>query len=527
MSAKIISVHESSTFNFAVDVVDVWANKKLGDALITVDAMGNENRYSFSDISRLSKKLAFLLNQNGVKQGDRIVVMLPRIAAWQISMIAVLRLGAVPVPCITMLTASDIEYRVNHSGAIGIITSVENTVKVDQLDEISVKVSVGGDTPGWSSFDTIESLSEYEVSAQVNVTDPAIIYYTSGSTGKPKGVTHSSGALRAWSISAVHWLDLSADDVMWCTADTGWSKAGTSILFGPWSQGSAVLFYDGSFDVGHRFELLEKYKVTVFCASATELRRLILHDTSGFNLKHLRNTVSAGESVNPEIINQWKRISGTQVSDGYGQTETLMTITNRLGMPIKPGSMGKPLPGIMASVLTGDSQEPQASGLGELLIGQPNPQIMLGYWKDDARTKKSKYKSGDIDWFMTGDNVLIDEEGYIFYQGRADDIINSSGYRIGPQEVENVLSEHDAIQECAVTGAKDPGRGEVVKAWVILKSGFTSSNELTKDIQDFVKSKTAPYKYPRQVEYVDKLPKTVTGKIKRSELRESICAKGV
>ena len=280
-----------------------------------------------------------------------------------------------------------------------------------------------------------------------------------------------------------------------------------------------MLFYDGPFDARARFELLERYEVTVFCAANTEFRRLVLEDASAFDLSRLRSTVSAGESVNPEIIDRWREISGTTVLDGYGQTETLMTVTNRPGWPVKPGSMGRPLPGVEIAVRTAE-EKLEREGAGELLIALPNPQLMLGYRDDPERTASAQITLAGRDWFATGDNVEIDGDGYVFYTGRADDIINSSGYRIGPQEVENALSRHAAVQECAVVGIPDEARGELVKAWVVLGAGYAGSPELVAELQEHSKQTTAPYKYPRAIAFTDDLPKTVTGKIRRNVLRE-------
>lgn len=520
------------TFNFSSDVVDRWAAEPDRLALITVDDDGQTERFTYADIARRVAQLANLLTEQGIKQGDRVIVMLPRVASWQIAMVALARMGAVPIPCITMLTADDLTYRIDHAGAVGAICLAADVPKFASAEALEVRVALWAPTDaelpaGWEPMSAAEELSSEFVAARVAAEDPAVLYYTSGSTGSPKGVTHAARSLWAWSNSAIHWLDLTETDRIWCTADTGWSKAGTSILYGPWSQGSAVLFYDGPFDAQKRFELLQSFEITVFCAAATELRRLVLEDTSSFDLTHLRSTVSAGESVNPEIIDRWRDISGTTVLDGYGQTETLMTVTNRPGREVKLGSMGCPLPGVDVAVhvLADGAGHPEesratAQGSGELLIRLPNPQLMLGYWNDADRTASSQLDLDGSTWFMTGDNVDIDADGYVFYTGRADDIIGSAGYRIGPQEVENALVRHAAVQECAVVGVPDPERGEVVKAWVVVNDGHEAGAALVAELQRHTKATTAPYKYPRQIQFVDELPKTVTGKIRRNILRE-------
>lgn len=513
-------------FNFAVDVVDVWARDAERPALICVDANGDERRFTYAEIADASRRLAHTLKAGGVRQGDRVIVMLPRIAEWQISMVACLRIGAVPIPCITMLTASDLEYRCADASAVAVITTAAETQKFDGIGDIALRIAVGEPPTGWTRFDVSEATEADTESVRVGSEQPAILYYTSGSTGGPKAVSHSAAAIHAWRYSAEFWLSLDPGDVMWCTADTGWSKAGTSILFGPWSRGAVVLFYDGPFEPARRFELIERHRVTCFCAAATELRRLVAEDVSGFDLTALQLVVSAGESVNPEIVERWTERIGTPLLDGYGQTETLMTITNMPGVEVRPGSMGRPLPGVDAGALTSDDTVERRSAAGQLVIKAPSPQLMLGYRLDDERTRSSYIEIDGTSWFLTGDNVEIDPDGYFFYTGRVDDIIGSAGYRIGPQEVENALIKHPAVRECAVIGTPDVERGEIVMAYVVLVPGVTGSDELVRELQQHAKATTAPYKYPRRIEFVDDLPKTVTGKIRRNVLREMSTTNG-
>ncbi|MCB1742330.1 MAG: AMP-binding protein [Gammaproteobacteria bacterium] len=506
-------------FNFGRDVVDRWARERDGTALIAVDAEGNEQRYRFSDIKRESDRLASWLRKAGVSRGDRMIVMLPRIAHWQVALVACMKIGAVPIPCITMLTGKDLAYRVQHSGAIGAISVRDECDKFATIPALRVRLCVDGQRPGWTDLATLEPAPADFEPCDLGAEEPAILYYTSGSTGNPKGVCHASRAIHAWRVSAWYWLDLGPEDVMWCTADTGWSKAGTSILFGPWSQGSCVLFYEGPFDARQRLALLERYRVSVFCAAATELRRLVALDAGDFDLSALRLSVSAGESVNPEVLEAWTRMTGVPLLDGYGQTETLMTVLNYPCMPVRAGAMGKPLPGVVIGLHAEDGHIVDGPGQGQLAIRAPNAQLMLGYWNDPDRTAAAYVTDRGARWFLTGDNVRIDADGYLHFIGRSDDIINSSGYRIGPQEVENALIEHPAVRESAVVGVPDAARGELVKAFVVLAEGYTADAALIQALQDHVKSVTAPYKYPRLVEFVDDLPKTVSGKIQRNLLR--------
>lgn len=508
-------------FNFASDVVDAWAREADLLALIAAKADGTLESFTYADIADSSRRLATMLERASVRKGDRVIVMLPRRWEWVVAMIACARMGCVPVPCITMLTASDIAYRVNHSGARVVITEGSQTDKFLDLERLDVKIAVDDVPTGWLDFHSMADESPMAGSADVGIDEPAIMYYTSGSTGGPKGVLHAARALFTWRVSAEHWLTLRKGDVIWCTADTGWSKAGTSILYGPFSQGATTVLYDGPFEPGRRFELIRRFQANVFCAAATELRRLILEPAPG-DLGVLRLAVSAGETVNPEVVERWKALTGIDVLDGYGQTETLMTVTNSPGMVIKPGSMGRSLPGVEIGVLTSEGAVNELSSSGQLVIRTPNPQLMIGYSGEPERTESCFTEISGVRWFMTGDNVEIDDEGYVFYLGRSDDIINSSGYRIGPQEVENTLVAHPKVQECAVVAQPDPDRGEIVVAIVVLAPGVHDSDGLVSELQDFVKQQTAPYKYPRRVLFVSDLPKTVSGKIRRNELRKQL-----
>ena len=495
------------TFNFAADVVDAWAKDPEKLALLWCNETGREARYTFRQISERSRRAGSLLRASGLRKGDRCIVMLPRLPQWQVAMVGCLRVGVIPIPCIDMLTANDVRYRVEHSGAVGVITTGGNAGKFAGLN-LKMKLAVGG-APGWLDFDQSADVASPDCPPErIGIEDPVAIYYTSGSSGHPKGVTHAARALYAWRYSSLYWHDLKPADLMWCTADTGWSKAGTAILYGPWSCGAAVLFYNGRFDPRERLALLAKHRVTVFCAAATELRRLINEDCSAHDLSALRLAVSAGETVNPEIVRRWQALTGIALLDGYGQTETLMTVLNYPFMPVKPGSMGKPQPGMEARIID-----------GQLAIRLPNPQMMLGYWNDPERTAAGKRCVGEAEYWLTGDIVRRDEDGYLFYEGRADDIISSAGYRIGPMEVESALLEHPAVQESAAVGKPDPERGEIVKAFVVLKPDRPGSPQLAAELQEHVKRSTAPYKYPREIEFVAELPKNASGKLLRRVLR--------
>jgi acyl-coenzyme A synthetase/AMP-(fatty) acid ligase len=509
------------TFNFGHDVVDAQAMRCDKPALIWCNAQGQERRFNFSDIRRLTNQYANLLTRQGLKKGDRVIVMLPRIPEWQLAIVACMKIGAIPIPCIEMLTAKDVEFRIKDSGAIAAVTTAANIQKFDQCETLTIRMSVEETTaPSWTPL--ILSLQESAdfTCAILKAEDPALLYYTSGSSGRPKGVLHATRAIYSWRLSAAWWQTLVENDIKWCTADTGWAKAGTGILFGPWSRGSCVFFYDGKFDARERLRLLSHYQVTVFCAPATEFRHLINENLADFNLDALRLSVSAGETVNPEIVQHWKTLSGSALLDGYGQTETLMTVLNYPCLPVKPGSMGQPIPGTHFEILSDENTLLGPNEAGHLAMRLPNPQFMLGYWNNPERTRESIRTVNGVDYWLTGDLSSRDEEGYFFYAGRSDDMISSAGYRIGPTEVENALIEHPAVTESAVVASPDPERGEIVKAFVVLHPSYSPSEALVKTLQQHVQKHTAPYKYPRRIEFVPSLPKNPSGKIMRRVLRD-------
>jgi len=508
-------------FNFGADVVDRMAATADGPALVWCDASGREERYSFSDIARLTAKLASGLRAHGVRKGDRVIVMLPRIPQWQIAMVACMKLGAIPIPSIEMLTSKDLAYRCGHAQVKAVIARSEHAGKfAGFLPAEAVRVSVG-EAEGWLSFaDVLAGGSEAFAPERLAADEPALLYYTSGSTGQPKGVLHATRAVFAWRESARAWLDLGRADTIWCTADTGWSKAGTSILFGPWSLGSCSFFYDGPFDAKDRLRLLEKYRITVYCAPGTELFRLVAEDVRSYDLRCLRRTVTAGEALSTTVAQHWQAATGLVVAEAYGQTETLMSLGNPAGMQPRIGSMGLPLPGCEVAVLDDDCEPLPAGQEGDLALLAPNPQFMLGYLGEPERTGECYVTDrGGRTWFVTGDRAERDPEGFFHHRGRRDDIINSAGYRIGPGEVENALLAHPDVLEVAAVGIPDRERGEIVKAFIVLRAGCEASEALKVSIQEHAKRTTAPYKYPRAIEFVPSLPKTLTGKVQRMALR--------
>ena len=511
-------------FNFGRDVVDFHAEHGNRLALLWTSDDVPSRRFNFLDVSVQSSRMAHVLQRSGLRKGDRIIVQLPRIPEWHLVMTACTKLGLIPIPCIEMLTAKDVGYRAAHSGAIAVATTPANAQKYEHCLTVRRRFSIGSfvkaDDDGWIDLlhESARESSEFSC-VEVDIEDPVLIYYTSGSTGNPKGVTHAARALWAWKLSAAYWQQVGAGDLNWCTADTGWGKAGTGVLFSPWGMGSAVMFHHGKFDAKRRLQLIAEHGVTVFCAAATEFRQLIQLDVSLFDLSKLRLCVSAGESVNPDVVKRWLLMTGVKLLDGYGQTETLMTILNYPSMPVKPGSMGRPIPGTDFEVISPEGSILPENDIGQIAMRLPNPQFMLGYWNDEAKTRDAIATSAGNEYWLTGDLGYRDVDGYYYYTGRADDIINCAGYRIGPTEVENALIQHEAIVETAVIAKPDRERGEIVKAFVVLKSGYVADEVLMRSIQDFVKAITAPYKYPREIEFVESLPKCPAGKLLRRELR--------
>lgn len=510
------------TFNFGVDVVDRWARERDGPALIWENEAGEERHYRYSDLSRLSNQFANVLRRHGLAKGDRIIVMLPRLPEWMIALVGAMKVGVIPIPCIEMLTARDLAYRIENSGARAVVCRASQADKFAGRDlKLELRLCIGAPPPGWRDLHAeMAQASATPVAERIAAEDPAIMYYTSGSTGHPKAVVHAARAIYAWRVSAQTWLDLRPGERIWCTADTGWSKAGTSILFGPFSCGACSLFYDGPFVATERLRLLAKHRITVYCAPGTELFRLVNESLRAYDLSALRRVVSAGEAVNPVIAERFEAATGLRIDEAYGQTEALMLVLNYPSEPVKYGSMGRPSPGSDIDVIDGAGQRAGPGEEGDLALLTPNPQMMLGYWRDEPRTQAC-FRDGPAGrWYLTGDRASRDADGYLWYRGRSDDVINSAGYRIGPLEVENVILEHPAVQACAVVGSPDAERGEIVKAFIVLREGFAPSDALARDIQGHVKSVTAPYKYPRSVAFIDALPMTLTGKIRRRDLRE-------
>jgi acyl-coenzyme A synthetase/AMP-(fatty) acid ligase len=511
--------------NFATDAIDIWAKdhpEKL--ALVWTDDSGAVVNRTFADIARTSCQIANVFTQHGVQRGDTILIILSRQIAWWEVMTATLRMGAVASPGTTQLSAKDIAYRVKASGAKCIVTDAANADKVDaiagQLPDGFVRVLVDGARDDWVNFKTeVAVASDKFPKIDTAFDDLALCYFTSGTTGNPKMALHGHDYGFGHVTTGKYWLDLGPDDLHWNISDTGWAKAAWSSYFGPWLQGAALfVHHTGGFDPNATLAMFARFPITTMCSAPTIYRIFVQQDLSQINFGSLRHCVAAGEPLNPAVIATWKAATGIIPHDGYGQTETTILCANMLDEPIRAGSMGKPAPGIELDVIDNDGLPVAPNIEGDIAVKvKPHAPrgLFLGY-KDNPEKTAETYLG---DYYLTGDRAYKDEDGYFWFVSRADDVIISAGYRIGPFEVESALLEHAGIVESAVVAAPDETRGEIVKAFIVLADGFAPSDTLKREIQDFVKATTAPYKYPRLIEFVDSLPKTVSGKIRRVELR--------
>ncbi|GAB6061417.1 acyl-CoA synthetase [Deferrisoma palaeochoriense] len=518
-------------FNYGFDVIDRWAQDRSKLAMVWADRTGEDIRkYSFFDLMQLSNRFANVLRDLGFKKGDRLFVMVPRTVEWYAVMLGSFKLGVIPLPSPNILVPNDVRYRVNQAEASGAVMWYEHVDKLDavrgECPTMKHTIAVGGPAEGWLSFEDLMAKASPKLDrSEVEPTrsdDIMLIYFTSGTTKYPKMVPHTQASYGIGHIiTAKFWQDLKPTDLHWALSDTGWAKAAWGKLFGQWQIGAAVMVHDasGKFDAKTHLKLIEKCGVTTFCAPPTAYRMLILEDLTQYDLSSIRHSCSAGEPLNPEVIKVWKEHTGTTIYDGFGQTETVNLIANYPCMPVKFGSMGKPTPGFHVEVVDDDGNPVPVGEEGHIAVKvKPEHPVGLfkGYWKNEEATAEAFVG----DWYYTGDKAYKDEDGYFWFVGRADDVIKASGYRIGPFEVESALQSHPAVAESAVVGSPDPLRGTIVKAFVILAPGFEPSDELVKELQEHVKKETAPYKYPREIEFVKDLPKTVSGKIRRVELRK-------
>jgi acetyl-CoA synthetase len=525
-------VNIPENFNFAFDIVNEIAEQTPDKiAMVWCDDKGAEAVFTFAQMKYYSDKAANFFKSLGIKKGDPVMLILKRRYEFWFCTLGLNKIGAITIPATHLLTTKDIIYR-NNAADIKMIVCV-NEPEVAQHVEESVSKSptlkhiamIGEHREGWLNFTTgLENASDKfarpsGIEAPIN-NDSMLLYFTSGTTGMPKMVNHAFSYPLGHILTAKFWQNVQDNGLHFTIADTGWAKSAWGKIYGQWISGSAVMTYDyDRFVPRNLVEIIEKYKVTSFCAPPTIYRFLIKEDLKKFNLKHLKYCVVAGEPLNPEVFKQFYESTGLKLMEGYGQTECTVALATFSWMDPKPGSMGKPSPGYCIDLLNDEGHPCEVGEEGQIVIytQKSKPVGMFnGYYRDDTLSRK--VWQNDI--YYTGDMAWRDEDGYYWFVGRADDVIKSSGYRIGPFEVESALMEHPAVMECAITAVPDPDRGQIVKATIILTKEYLPSSELAKELQEHVKKVTAPYKYPRIVEFVNELPKTISGKIRRVQIRE-------
>jgi acetyl-CoA synthetase len=520
-------------FNFGFDVIDAWAKKDRNKlAMIWVNQKGEDKKFTFRDLSNLSNQVANMFIKYGPAKGERVLIMLPRVPEWWIFTIGMIKMGITYCPAPTMLTPKDLKYRIEAADIKMVITDMENAGKVDAIyDECPSLVNrmvIDGVREGWISYPVeldypapvSNKLIPLKGMPRTKSTDPMLIFFTSGTTGEPKMVLHDHTYALGHIVTGRFWHDVKNTDLHFTVADTGWGKSAWGKLYGQWYEGAAIFVYDirGKFNATELLPVMEKYGVTTFCAPPTIYRMLILADLDKFDFSELRHCTSAGEPLNPEVIRVWEETTGLTIYEGYGQTETVLCIGTFPCMEPKYGSMGKPAPGWQVEIHRDDGSPAGIGEEGHIAIGiDPRPVGLFREYIDNEEENEQSFHNG---YYYTGDKAYLDADGYIWFVGRDDDVIKASGYRIGPFEVESALLEHPAVQETAVVGSPDVIRGLIVKAFVVLAPEYEPSDKLVKELQKHVKNVTAPYKYPRAIEFVDSLPKTISGKIRRNELRE-------
>ncbi len=556
--------HVPDDYNFGYDVVDdIAVNDPDRRAMVWLNPEGEEHVFTFADMKKWSDKTANYLMSVGIKKGDMVLVILRRHYQFWFVATALTKIGAVMVPATFMLKEHDMIYRLNEAkikaviatdagdiadvvdAVVGQCPSVETLMLVNAggggltpLDEDGKPIvedgalcgealsgeegicALPGNRSGWLDFNTgvRESSDKFE-RQQTKAADPMLMYFSSGTSGNPKMVIHDALYSIGHLMTAKHWQNVRPDGIHFTIADTGWGKAVWGKYYGQWLMEACVFTYD--FDRFHASEILSligKYGITTFCAPPTMYRMMMQETLEDYDLSSLEYCVTAGEALNPDLFEFWRKHTGLTIFEGFGQTETPLTIGNLTNSNPRSGSMGKPVPLYNVSILREDGSKCDIGETGEICISiDPHPAgIMMEYYRDSEKTKYAMHDG----WYHTGDTAWEDEDGYYWYVGRNDDVIKSSGYRIGPFEIESVLLEHGAVKECAVTGVPDELRGYAVKATVVLSEGYEESEALTKELQDWVKHETAPYKYPRIIEYVSALPRTVNGKIRRVAIRE-------
>ncbi len=516
-------------YNFGYDIVDKFGELEPDrPALKYVDLQDNRKTFSYSELSELSTRAANLFASYGIKKGDMVMLVLKRNYQYWYANIGLTKLGAVVIPATHLLTTHDFTYRFEAASVKAIVATGYNPEIAKYVDEaeqelgikLTAKFIANGEKEGWINFD--EEIMKQPATmerVETNINDPLLLYFTSGTTGYPKMVTHCHKYALNHILTAAHWQNNDPDGIHLTISDTGWGKAAWGKLYGQMSLGGCVFVYDfDKFVPADMLKIMQDFKITSFCAPPTMFRFFIKEGLENYDLSSLKYAAIAGEALNPEVYSKWLEYTGIKLMEAFGQTETVVLLANLKGMEPKPGSMGKPTPFYNVEIIGDDNKPVKVGEVGEICVKADylkHDALFLGYYRDEEKTRDAWHDG----YYHTGDTAWMDEDGYFWYVGRNDDVIKSSGYRIGPFEIESVLIAHPAVVECAITGVPDPIRGQVVKATVVLAKGYTASDELTKELQTYVKKNTAPYKYPRIIEYVSELPKTISGKVMRAQIR--------
>ncbi|WP_019122531.1 acyl-CoA synthetase [Brevibacillus massiliensis] len=522
-SATPFSLEIPEYYNFAEQVDNYAAENPDKQALVIVNESGESASLTYRELVCYANRVVNVCAILGIERGDKVIVLVPRGLESYGIYLGLIKLGAVVMPGSEMLRSKDIEYRANHSGAKAVIAFAGISQEVDKIrplcPSIQHYVLIGEQKPGWLAFDELlTDVSDEAPAAKTRSDELALLSYTSGTTGGPKGVMHVHGWPYAHiAVATTQWLDVREDDLVWATAGPGWAKWVWSPFVSVLGRGATAFVYKGRFVPEKYFELLESHPISVLCATPTEYRLMAkVTDIESHKLPALRSACSAGEPLNREVIDTFRRVFGITVRDGYGQTENTLMIGTFVGMEPRPGSMGRPSPLVKAAIIDEQGTELPIGQVGDIAIDKGMVALFKGYLNDPERTARA-FRGN---WYVTGDQGRMDEDGYIWFEGRSDDIIISAGYTIGPFEVEDALVKHPSVAECAVVASPDPDRGHIVKAFVVLKKGCEPSEQLVVELQEHTKQLTAPYKYPRKIEFVSDLPKTTSGKIRRIELRQ-------
>ncbi len=522
---KHLDIDCPDDFNFGYDIVDdIAVNDPQRLAMVWEHENGECRKFTFADIKRLSDKTCNYLSSKGIGKGDFVMLVLKHSYQFWFICVALHKMGAIAVPATFMLKPHDIEYRIDAAGLKAAIVTddddiVESFEGAGNIDKLACRFIVNGHRDGWLDFDTeMEECSEVWERVPTKSTDRFLMYFTSGTSGNPKMAVHDYSYPLGHILLAKHWQQVEPDGLHWTVADTGWAKNAWGKFYGQWIMEAAVFVYEyDRFEPHHIMNMIEKHKVSTFCCPPTMFRLYLNAGIEGHDLSSLKNCCIAGEPLSPDTFNTWYKATGLKLMEAFGQTESSVIVGTLKGMTPKPGSMGKPSPQFRVELLDKEGNPVRPGEEGEICVSiSPRvPGIFVEYYRDEKKTNET-LRDG---WHHTGDVAWKDEDGYFWYLGRNDDIIKSSGYRISPFEIESVLVEHPAVLEVAVTGVPDPIRGQLVKATIILREAYQPTDELKKELQQFAKSRTAPYKYPRVIEFVDAIPKSISGKVRRVVIR--------